>query len=326
MSSVSDLRDHLNRLDDAVAGFGSATEASPALALMQRGLVEVRDDVQQQYQDARRARLNIVLNGVPVLGHEVRVDALAQLLHSLQESVSAVAQALTGKATSSAAIPGPLRDATALSLSGVFAGSFGAVLRGPALETDPDQPMFDFVDETTTLLDDAVDRVLTVIDLAGSGEANDDPIIEAVLPLGSRAFKHLADLSSAFVNDEMTAVLDYVSPGSQPRAVRLTRAAARRLDDVLGRNKMSERETVLDGRLGTVSDLRNRVELQTDVGNIVSARVIEEIVPELGRFYTKRVAATFQVATVRSLVTGLERDSYVLVGLADADEQTELPQ
>ncbi len=71
MSSVSDLRDHLNRLDDAVAGFGAATETSPALALMQRGLAEVRDDVQQQYQDARRARLNIVLNGVPVLGHEV---------------------------------------------------------------------------------------------------------------------------------------------------------------------------------------------------------------------------------------------------------------
>jgi hypothetical protein len=326
VSSVSDLRDHLNRLEDAVAGFGPAAETSPALALMQRGLTEVRDDVRQQYRDARRAQLSVVLDGLPVVGHEIRVDALARLLHSLQESVSSVAQALTGKATSRAAIPGPLRESTGLSLAAVFPGSFGAVLRGPAPDDRPEQPMFDFVDETPSLLDDAVGRVLTIIELAGSDSAGDSPIIDAVLPLGSRTFKHLTDLSSAIVDEEMTASLEWSSPSGAQQQARLTRQVAQRLDDILGRNKMTERDVVLHGRLGTASDLRNRVELETDTGEIVAARVIEEVVPLLGQFFTRRVIGTFQMTTVRSQVTGLERDSYVLIGLADADEQTDLTE
>ncbi len=321
MSSVSELRDHLGRLDEAVAAL-APEEASPAMALMSRGLAEVQVDVQRQLREARRARLSVVLNGVPVVGHEVRVDALARLLHSLQESVSSVAQALTGKATARAAIPGPLREATALSLFGVFDGSFGAMLTGPDPDGDPLQPMIDFEDETPTLLDNAVDRLLTVIDLASTDAVDDDPIVEAVLPLGSRAFKHLADLSSVIVEDEMTVTLGWASPSTaDTRTVSLTRAAARRLSDVLGRNKMTERETLIEGRLGTVSDLRNRVELQTNDGDIISSRVIEEIVPMIGQYYTRQVQATFQVTNVRSLVTGLERNSYMLVGLAYKEEQ-----
>lgn len=318
MSNLSELRDHVTRLEDAVESL-VPFESSPAMLLMSQGLAEIRDDVHDQVREARRARLQVVLNGVPIVGHEIRVDALARLLHSLQESVSSVAQSLTGKATTRAAIPGPLREATALNLSAVFPGSFGAVLRGPAPEEDPVQPSFDFVDETATVLDDAVDRILTLIDLANSGEVNDDPIIEAVLPLGSRAFSHLAALSSAIVDEEMTATLDWDSPISpEPRTASLTKVAAQRLGDVLGRNKMSDRQTVIEGRLGTVSDLRNRVELETDEGDIVPARVVEEIVPSLRDFYTKRVQATFDVTTVRSLITGLEKNSYVLIGLSSA--------
>lgn len=49
--------------------------------------------------------------------------------------------------------------------------------------------------------------MLQIIDLAGVDESNDDPIAEVVLPLGSWAFKHLGDLSSAIVDEEMTASL-----------------------------------------------------------------------------------------------------------------------
>lgn len=323
MSNLSEMREHLSRLEEAVESL-APVETSPAMMLMSQGLVEIRDDVRHQVQDARRARLQVVLDGVPVIGHEIRVDALARLLHSLQESISSVAQSLTGKATSRAAIPGPLREATALSLSAVFDGSFGAVLSGPLPKADAPET-FEFEDEPPTVLDDAVGRILTVIDLANSGEATDDPIVEAVLPLGSRAFRHLADLSSAIVEQEMTATLDWDSPSTQDHgSAFLTKVTAQRLGDVLGRNKMTERQEVVDGRLGTVSDLRNRVELQTDEGDILAASVVDEIVPLLGAFYTKRVQATFDVVTVRSLVTGLERNSYILIGLVTAEAQGEL--
>lgn len=186
--------------------------------------------------------------------------------------------------------------------------------------------MFDFVDETPTLLDDAVGRVLTIIELAGSDSADDSPIVDAVLPLGSRTFKHLTDLSSAIVDEEMTASLEWSSPSGAQQEARLTRQVAQRLDDILGRNKMTEQDVVLHGRLGTASDLRNRVELETDAGEIVPARVIEEVVPLLGQFFTHRVIATLQMTTVRSQVTGLERNSYVLIGLAEAEEQTDLTE
>lgn len=319
MRSLSGIRADLERLEGTLEAMDQA-QGSPAVALMRRGLEEIRDDLRTDLEDARRARLDVLLDGAAVTDHEVRIDALAKLLRSLQETVSSVAQALTGKATSRAAIPAPLREQTSLHLAAVYPGSFGAILRGPSPDAG-DQTLFDFVDEVPTLLDIAVDRMLTIIDLANGTDVNDDPIIEAVLPLGSRAFKHLTDLSSAIVDERMTAALSWRSPATQPRDVSLTLAAARRLDDVLGRNKMTEREAVLEGRLGTVSDIRNRVELQTDAGDIVAAKVIEEIVPQLATYYTRRVRATFDVTTVRSQVTGEERNAFTLVGLEMADEQ-----
>lgn len=69
------------------------------------------------------------------------------------------------------------------------------------------------------------------------------------------------------------------------RSATLSRPAARRLDGVLGRNRLTEREEVIDGQLGTVSDIRNRIELET-TELVISAKVIEEVVPLLGDYYT----------------------------------------
>ena len=224
---------------------------------MRRGLTDMHEDLSRDLDDAGRARLDVVIDGSPVFGHEVRIDALSKLLHSLQESVTSIAQALTGRATARAAIPGPLREATSLRLAAVFPGSFGAMLKGPLAGSGENRFSSS---RLRRYFDQAVDWVLSIIEMAGGPEADDDPIVAAVLPLGSRAFKHFSDLSSAIVDEQMTATLAWLKPGAEPREVHLTQAAARRLDDVLGRNKLSEREVVVTGRLGTVSDIRNRVE------------------------------------------------------------------
>ncbi|WP_410662117.1 hypothetical protein [Amycolatopsis sp. lyj-84] len=76
----------------------------------------------------------------------------------------------------------------------------------------------------------------------------------------------------------------------------------------------------IEGRLVGVSDIRNSVELEQVGGAVIRARVVEELVPELGRYYTRRVEATFDVTTIRSLVTGTERKNYSLVELASTQE------
>lgn len=325
MRTPRSVRDDLERLDDTLHTVRRSSD-SPAVAMMASGLDEIRETFATELDELRRPRLDVVLDGDPVIGHEVRIDALADVLHSLQESVSSVAQALTGKATARAQIPGPLRDRTALRLASVYPGSFGAVLRGPAPEEDASIPTMDFAEEVPTLLDDAVDKVLTLVDLANSDDVNDDPIIDLVLPLGPRAFKHLIDLSSAVVSQEFTASFKFVSPSAEPHDATLTHLSAQRLSDALGRNRMTERQEVITGHLGTVSDIRNRVELQPDEGPIIRATVIDELVPQLAAYYTHTVDATFDVTIVRSQVTGLERMSYLLVGLAFMnDGQDELP-
>ncbi len=311
MRTVTGIRADLERLQETLDRLGAHGE-SPTVALMRSGLAEVHGDLTEQLKDAQRGRMDVVIEGGPVLDHEIRVDALARLVHALQESVSAVAQALTGKATSRAAIPGPLRDATAFHLASVFPGSFGVTLRGPADVADHDTL---FVIDGATLLEQAVDAVLSVIELAGRSDQGDEPIVEAVLPFGERAFKHLSDLSSTVVAHDMSTRFSWSSGAGKSRVVDMTQVVARRLDDVLGRNKLTEEQVVIEGRLGTASDIRNRVELQTP-DRIVPAKVVDELVPDLAAYFTKHVHATFQVTTIRSQVTGAERRSFMLVGLA----------
>lgn len=315
MRSLPGLRGELDLLEEKLGALPPEAAPSPGAALMQRNLREVRDELRADLEDARRARLDVVLEGVPVAGHEVRVDALAKVLRSLQEAVSSVAQAITGKATSRASIPGPLRDATSLRLAAVFPGSFGAVLRGPLERDGAEQPLFELDGSVPTLLDEAVGRLLQIIALAAVDDPADSSIIDAVLPLGARSFKHLNELAGAILDEEMSARLSFASPSAPTRRVVLNRAAARSLSDALGRNRLTEDQEVMVGHLGTVSDIRNRIELQTE-DRIIAARVIDELVPQLADFYSRRVTATFDVTLLRSLVTGEERRSYVLVGLA----------
>src|SRR4051794_3821675 len=103
-------RDALQRTE-ALLNDMAPSSASPSIALMRASIEHVRDDLQSQL----RTRVEVLLDGDPVTSAgSIRVDALSKVLGSLQEAVSAIGQALTGKATGSSSIPGPLRDRTAL--------------------------------------------------------------------------------------------------------------------------------------------------------------------------------------------------------------------
>lgn len=330
MTSVAVLREQIAELE----ALGAETEASTSFAtrMMMRGIDQMRDDLTEAVDLALRPELKVVIDGAPVKGHEIRVDALSRLLYSLQESISSVAQALTGKATERASLPGMIRDSTSLRLAAVFPGSFGATLRGPVdakieamIEAGQD-PLFP-QDEIETLLDQAVDVVLDVIDLAGAEGADDGPIIDAVLPLGGRAFKHLKDLSDAIVDREMTANLDWKHLGRETRHSTVDKQSARRLNDVLTMNRVTETTEVIRGHLGTASEFHGgRLEIQRDNGDVISAKVADDLVPRLGEFYSQRVEADAIVTIARSTATGNERKSYVVTGLATIEDPPHLPE
>lgn len=325
MSELRSLRDELAHIEGTLSRFEDGPDDF-SMRMMRESLEERREQVTNELETAKRARLQVVFEGVPVAGHRMRIDALAQFLHALQESVSSVAQALTGKATSRAAIPGPLRDRTAFSFAEHFDGSFGVTLVGPGSVSPEGQEELEGFEDISTVLDDSVEILLDVLQLASSESVDDDPIIDAVLPLGSRSFKHLNDLAKSITDERMSARISWRERSGSTRDVQLTTPVASRLGDVLGRNQLSERQVEIDGHLGTVSDIRNQVELQTPEGRVIRARVIDELVPLLGDYYSRDVHATFDLTVLRSLVTGAERETYVLVGLAASETPESLPE
>ncbi|WP_125812657.1 hypothetical protein [Actinoplanes sp. ATCC 53533] len=312
-------REIVAEINDAIMD-SAGLYGSFGFALASDGLAQIREDLMQDIADAEQATLELHLDGSPVADNSIRIDALSRFLLSLQECVSSVGQALFGKITTRAAIPGPLRDATSLRLSSTFPGSFGAILKAP-LRVD-DQAEIPGLEGAGDLLDQSLRSILGLIDLAGRDDPNDEPIVDAVLPLGARTFKHLSDVSRVVADTGMSVSMKWHYPNAEIRQAIFSKPVAARLGDALLRNLASEALEVIDGRLGTVSDIRNRIELETS-GGVVSASVIEELVPRLAEFYTHRVSATFEVTIVRSLVSGLERKSYRLVELRPSlDEET----
>ncbi|MCW2760783.1 MAG: hypothetical protein JWR85_984, partial [Marmoricola sp.] len=68
-----------------------------------------------------------------------------------------------------------------------------------------------------------------------------------------------------------------------------------------------------------------RVEIRTDEGKVISAKVAEDLVPRLGDFFSKRVQAETIETIARSTATGLEKSSYVVLGLSSLPAQEEEP-
>lgn len=316
MTSVNSIRAAIARLDQTLQATESTTEY-PGINLSSRSLRHLRDDLEQQLVTARRSEVELHLSGAPILEHEIKIDKLAQFLGRFQEVIAATAQALAGKATSRAPIPASLREAASLSLAGVFPSSFGATLRGPDTD-DEDADLFELSNENVeSLLDLALKRFLLIVDEANSGNANnEEPIIELTAPLGSRALRHITRLAKMMSSDEMNAEWIWTARGSESRYSELTSRGASRLHSVLVNNEVLEEVQEIRGALGGASQIRNRVELQLASGEVVTARVTQDIVPALPDYFGREVRAQFNVRSVTSKTSGVTRNYYLLLGLA----------
>lgn len=255
-----------------------------------------------------RHRLDVALTGDATAEHNVKISVLGPFLTNLQEAVSAVAQALTGRPTSSAAIPRDIRDLTALSAMAMFPSSFGVTLAGPegeaALLTDP-----------RAVLDKAVDAVLDIVDSSEALGPTDDLLAEQLVPLGQRAMKHLGSLAAGLADAHLGLVATWCAQGGRSRTAQLTPAGAQRVRYLCEQSEFSEAETVtIVGWLGSASALRGTVELRTDSGEVIKARTDEDLTPRLTEFFNNRVEAEVEVTSVRS-AGGRERKIYAVLRL-----------
>lgn len=264
---------------------------------------------------AIRKRLDVALTGEATIQHTVRLTTLGSFLTNLQESVSAVAQALTGRPTSFASIPRDIREATALSAAAMFPSSFGVAIYGPPDEEEEEGLFPQHAGERQAVLDEAVDTVLDVVDLSEGAGQSDELLAERLVPLGQRAMKHVGALTAGLIDAQVGLRVAWHTPDGQVRRSQWSSNGVQRVRYLCEHSEFAAAETVtLNGWLGAASAFRGKVEIRTDNGEIIKASTDEALTPHLDRYFNKRVEADIEVTKVQA-ANGRERKIYTVLGL-----------
>jgi hypothetical protein len=258
--------------------------------------------------------LQLALTGSPVKDHRVESAVLGRWLTSFQDTVSAIAHALDESRPThdSGPLPRVVQKATRLYAAATFPSSYGLVLE--EAPTDEDELFLPDVASTESLLDRAMGTVLDITDRAGTGAGAVDAVIAAALPLGSRVFSRLADLTDVLADSGADIRLTWSSPYSGVRASQLAAKSAQQCRDALRAVHPEEREDRLVGILVGGSKVRGTVEIETVDKGVITARVQEEVTGLLGAYANREITAQVLVSTVRS-PHGREHHSYVVLRL-----------
>ncbi|MFQ6141753.1 hypothetical protein ACLMNJ_01580 [Streptomyces seoulensis] len=308
------LREWMRQARNDTVRRGGDTPTTPAEFSAQqrkrllRSLTPGQDEVE-------RRRLDVALTGAPTAEHTIPVSTLGPFLTHLQESVAAVAQALTGKPTSYASIPRNIRDATALSAAAVFPSSFGLTIYGPPPNPAEDSLFPELQRETRTVLDDAVDTVLDIVDLSEGSNPSNDMLAEQLVPLGQRALKHIGALTSDLTDAGVGLRVSWHAQGGRVRRSEWSPSGVKRVRYLCEVSEFAVSETVtIAGWLGAASAFNGKVEIRSDSGELIRASTDEELTPTLHEFFNKRVEAEVEVTKVQ-FAGGRERKIYAVTRL-----------
>ncbi|WP_239072594.1 hypothetical protein [Streptomyces bauhiniae] len=267
-------------------------------------------------------RLDVALTGSLTSDHTVPVSTLGAFLTNLQESVSAVAQAVFGHPTSFASIPRDIRDATRLSASATYPSSFGVAMYGPQIHADQYDLFGELPGRLHTVLDEAVNKVLDIADLSDGGRSSNDLLTEQLAPLGQRAMKHIGALTAGLSDYEMGVRVTWHIPGGSVRHSDWTPSGVQRVHLLCEESEFTEAERItVTGWLGAASSFRGKVEIRTDSGEIIRASTEPELTGRLDLYFNKRVSADLEVTKV-VFAGGRERKLYSVLSIRklQADE------
>lgn len=270
--------------------------------------------------EQRRRRLEVALTGEVTAEHTVPVSTLGSFLTNLQESVSAVAQALTGRPTRFASIPRDIREATALSAAATFPSSFGVAMFGPPVESGEENLFGDMFGDLRTVLDEAVDKVLDIADLSEGASLSDELLAEQLAPLGQRATKHIGLLTAGLTDAGVGVRVHWHTQQGRIRESNWTPSGVQRVRYLCEHSEFTEAETItVAGWLGSASSFQGKVEIRTDSGELIRASTDDELTGQLERYLNRRVEAEVEATRV-IFAGGRERNIYSVLNLRTVSE------
>lgn len=308
------LRQWMRQIRSSRAHDGPEAPATPAeFATVQRGRLLQTAGV--PLEEPERRRLDVALTGAPTAQHMVPVSTLGSFLTHLQDSVSAVAQAIRGRPTSFASIPRDIRDATTLSASATYPSSFGVAMYGPPIDAEQYDLFGEPAGRLSTVLDEAMDKVLDIVDLSEGATSSDDLLTEQLAPLGQRAMKHIAALTTDLTDAGMGVRVTWHAHGGVVRRSNWTPSGVQRVRYLCAESEFTEAERItVTGWLGAASSFHGKVAIQTDDGDIIRASTGEELTERLDMYFNKRVTAEIEMTKI-VFAGGRERRIYSVLDI-----------
>ena len=255
------------------------------------------------------ARIDVRLHGAGVIGHRVPVRRATAILGSLQEALTSIAQAVVREPTARGVVERRVQDATELIFSPAV--SPGSVVFHLSKSPDEQLPLLAAPDAAPSLIDRAVSGLLDVMEDERSGDHDDPSLASRLRVLGPRTAKHLNDLVTRVVSDDIDVELTWRGR-ARPRTVDLARERASLLRTAISINEQEVQVVTVLGRLRTISTVTS-ADLVTEDERRYKIAVPVGLRPALGRHDDHQVEARLREVTKWSTSTGVEKKTYELI-------------
>lgn len=315
MSAPDEISAELEMLNDVLASspeeiepFSAEWLTMQSLLVRQADLLHALDVAESKYE------FEVALSGEAIVGSTVETGFLGKVLESVQATVWSVAQTLMIGERRGGSFGRQVVDAGSLRLVASEPGSFKVGFVGPERNA---QRSFDDEEEPLPVFDDAVSRILDVIDTVET-DIEGQHLTEALSQLGGhRALGHLRKLTGILASYQTGARVIQRIPVDDlaPREASLSPGGARRMQLILSRTT-SETETLhLRGRLSGLRWRTPSFDLETEDGEPFTGSVARELREDIRAAFDMDVVAEVERTVTTFEIAGDETVTYKLVGI-----------
>lgn len=247
--------------------------------------------------------------------HRVPVRLATRIMLSFQEALSAVGAANAGRKTAKGPLPASILEATGLGLSPRVGSGSVEFTMVPEPRPDEQETLLDDVD--TTLLNDSMNSLLSLLADIGREDIDQSDLARQVQEFGPRAAKHLFDLADASLEGEVGLAMTWRNRRGASKNARLSAQTAAYLKELAQKNTKITEPITLVGVLVTIS-VEDRPSVRLDNGDKVHLEVDDDQRPGLKELYDLRVRVIADETLSVALGSGTETRTYKLVSIEAA--------
>ena len=262
-----------------------------------------------------RKKLRARFFGAATDSHAMDVKPAAKALIALQDVLSAIGATLSDHQGLVGQLPASIVQATRLTLSPVVTpGSVIFTLHTPEAEED----LLSGLADNDLLLDDAVTRLLEILNTAESAEEDPERLSEMLHQTGPRTASHLFNLTDALLSEEVGLGLEWFNGKGGQRSAQISRHAAGFLRALAKTSSVQTETVTLAGTLSTISK-NHQQELTLEDDSRVKFNATEEQLRELAPHALSAVILQLNEKTAVKLATGKVTRSYTLIGIRESE-------